>query len=95
MELIIKISNENNKVEENHIVFRNTTEDYMKLLTVIQLELPEVIEEIYYLLTTIVNDNKTDIFTTSKSICYITDKNELHLLKFDIKIKREKETNTK
>lgn len=95
MELTIKISNENNKMEENHIMFRNTPEDYMKLLSVIQMELPEIIEEVYYLLTIIANDNKTDIFTASKSICCITDRNKLHLLKFDIKIKREKETNTK
>ncbi len=95
MELTIKISNENNKVEENHVIFRNTPEDYMKLLSVILMELPEIIEEVYYLLTIIANDNKTDVFTASKSICCITDRNELHLLKFDIKIKREKETNTK
>lgn len=95
MELIIKISNENNDVTKHHVMFRNTPEDYMKLLSVILMELPEIIEEIYYLLTIIANDNKTDVFTTSKSICYITDKNKLHLLKFDIKIKREKETNTK
>lgn len=93
MELIIKASNENNEVTENHVIFRNTTEDYMKLLSVIQMELPEIIEEVYYLLTIIANDNKTDIFTASKSICCITDRNKLHLLKFDIKIKREKETN--
>ena len=43
MELIIKASNENNEVTENHVIFRNTTEDYMKLLSVIQMELPEII----------------------------------------------------
>ena len=89
------IYTDNAKVTENHIIFRNTPEDYMKLLSVIIIELPEIIEEVYYLLTIIANDNKTNVFTASKSICCITDKNELHLLKFDIKIKRKKETNTK
>ena len=94
MKLIIKASNENNEVTENHVIFRNTPEDYMKLLSITLMELPEIIEEVYYL-TIIANDNKTDVFTASKSICCITDRNELHLLKFDIKIKREKETPTK
>ena len=53
MELIIKASNENNEVTENHVIFRNTPEDYMKLLSVILMELPEIIEEVYYLLTII------------------------------------------
>ena len=53
MELIIKASNENNEVTENHVMFRNTPEDYMKLLSVILMELPEIIEEVYYLLTII------------------------------------------
>lgn len=58
MKLLIEITNEKQQKQGYDIDVKENYDNYLKLLYIIQEELPEILNEVYMLLITLLNDKK-------------------------------------
>ena len=72
MKLLIEITNEKQQKQGYDIEIKENYDNYIKLLMLIQEELPEILNEVYILLITLINDKKLNKVATRKSLATIT-----------------------
>ena len=97
MKLLIEITNEKEQKQGYDIDVKENYDNYLKLLYIIQEELPEILNEVYMLLITLINDKKLNKVATRKSLATITKDNKMFIVTFDIILLNdlEKEKNNK
>lgn len=97
MKLLIEITNEKEQKQGYDIDVKENYNNYLKLLMLIQEELPEILNEVYMLLITLINDKKLNKVATRKSIATITKDNKMFIVTFNIILLNdlEKEKNDK
>ena len=97
MKLLIEITNEKEQKQGYDIDIKENYDNYLKLLSIIQEELPEILNEVYMLLITLLNDKKLNKVATRKSLATITKDNKMFIVTFNIILLNdlEKEKNNK
>ena len=97
MKLLIEITNEKEQKQGYDIDVKENYDNYLKLLMLIQEELPEILNEVYMLLITLINDKKLNKVATRKSLATITKDNKMFIVTFNIILLNdlEKEKNDK
>ena len=97
MKLLIEITNEKEQKQGYDIEIKENYDNYLKLLMLIQEELPEILNEVYMLLITLINDKKLNKVATRKSLATITKDNKMFIVTFNIILLNdlEKEKNDK
>ena len=97
MKLLIEITNEKEQKQGYDIDVKENYDNYLKLLYIIQEELPEILNEVYMLLITLINDKKLNKVATRKSLATITKDNKMFIVTFNIILLNdlEKEKNNK
>ena len=97
MKLLIEITNEKEQKQGYDIDIKENYNNYLKLLFIIQEELPEILNEVYMLLITLINDKKLNKVATRKSLATITKDNKMFIVTFNIILLNdlEKEKNDK
>ena len=97
MKLLIEITNEKEQKQGYDIDVKENYDNYLKLLSIIQEELPEILNEVYMLLITLINDKKLNKVATRKSLATITKDNKMFIVTFNIILLNdlEKEKNNK
>ena len=97
MKLLIEITNEKEQKQGYDIEIKENYDNYIKLLMLIQEELPEILNEVYMLLITLINDKKLNKIATRKSLATITKDNKMFIVTFNIILLNdlEKEKNDK
>ena len=97
MKLLIEITNEKQQKQGYDIDVKENYDNYLKLLMLIQEELPEILNEVYMLLITLINDKKLNKVATRKSLATITKDNKMFIVTFNIILLNdlEKEKNDK
>ena len=97
MKLLIEITNEKEQKQGYDIDVKENYDNYLKLLFIIQEELPEILNEVYMLLITLINDKKLNKVATRKSLATITKDNKMFIVTFNIILLNdlEKEKNDK
>ena len=97
MKLLIEITNEKQQKQGYDIDVKENYDNYLKLLSIIQEELPEILNEVYMLLITLINDKKLNKVATRKSLATITKDNKMFIVTFNIILLNdlEKEKNNK
>ena len=97
MKLLIEITNEKQQKQGYDIDIKENYDNYLKLLMLIQEELPEILNEVYMLLITLINDKKLNKVATRKSLATITKDNKMFIVTFNIILLNdlEKEKNDK
>ena len=97
MKLLIEITNEKQQKQGYDIDVKENYDNYLKLLMLIQEELPEILNEVYMLLVTLINDKKLNKVATRKSLATITKDNKMFIVTFNIILLNdlEKEKNDK
>ena len=97
MKLLIEITNEKQQTQGYDIDVKENYNNYLKLLYIIQEELPEILNEVYMLLITLINDKKLNKVATRKSLATITKDNKMFIVTFNIILLNdlEKEKNDK
>ena len=97
MKLLIEITNEKEQKQGYDIDVKENYDNYLKLLYIIQEELPEILNEVYMLLITLINDKKLHKVATRKSLATITKDNKIFIVTFNIILLNdlEKEKNDK
>ena len=97
MKLLIEITNEKEQKQGYDIEIKENYDNYIKLLMLIQEELPEILNEVYMLLITLINDKKLNKVATRKSLATITKDNKMFIVTFNIILLNdlEKEKNDK
>ena len=97
MKLLIEITNEKEQKQSYDIDVKENYDNYLKLLSIIQEELPEILNEVYMLLITLINDKKLNKVATRKSLATITKDNKMFIVTFNIILLNdlEKEKNGK
>ena len=97
MKLLIEITNEKEQKQGYDIEIKENYDNYLKLLSIIQEELPEILNEVYMLLITLINDKKLNKVATRKSLATITKDNKMFIVTFNIILLNdlEKEKNDK
>ena len=97
MKLLIEITNEKQQKQGYDIDIKENYDNYLKLLFIIQEELPEILNEVYMLLITLINDKKLNKVATRKSLATITKDNKMFIVTFNIILLNdlEKEKNDK
>lgn len=97
MKLLIEITNEKEQKQEYDIDVKENYDNYLKLLYIIQEELPEILNEVYMLLITLLNDKKLNKVAARKSLATITKDNKMFMVTFNIILLKdlEKEKNDK
>ena len=97
MKLLIEITNEKEQKQGYDIDIKENYDNYLKLLMLIQEELPEILNEVYMLLITLINDKKLNKVATRKSLATITKDNKMFIVTFNIILLNdlEKEKNDK
>lgn len=97
MKLLIEITNEKEQKQGYDIDVKENYDNYLKLLSIIQEELPEILNEVYMLLITLINDKKLNKVATRKSLATITKDNKMFIVTFNIILLNdlEKEKNDK
>lgn len=97
MKLLIEITNEKQQKQGYDIDVKENYDNYLKLLSIIQEELPEILNEVYMLLITLINDKKLNKVATRKSLATITKDNKMFIVTFNIILLNdlEKEKNDK
>ena len=97
MKLLIEITNEKEQKQGYDIDVKENYNNYLKLLFIIQEELPEILNEVYMLLITLINDKKLNKVATRKSLATITKDNKMFIVTFNIILLNdlEKEKNDK
>ena len=84
MKLLIEITNEKEQKQGYDIDVKENYDNYLKLLYIIQEELPEILNEVYMLLITLINDKKLNKVATRKSLATITKDNKMFIVTFNI-----------
>ena len=84
MKLLIEITNEKEQKQGYDIEIKENYDNYLKLLMLIQEELPEILNEVYMLLITLINDKKLNKVATRKSLATITKDNKMFIVTFNI-----------
>ena len=84
MKLLIEITNEKQQKQGYDIEIKENYDNYLKLLYIIQEELPEILNEVYMLLITLINDKKLNKVATRKSLATITKDNKMFIVTFNI-----------
>ena len=97
MKLLIEITNEKEQKQGYDIEIKENYDNYLKLLMLIQEELPEILNEVYMLLITLINDKKLNKVAARKSLATITKDNKMLIVTFNIILLNdsEKEKNDK
>ena len=97
MKLLIEITNEKEQKQGYDIDVKENYDNYLKLLMMIQEELPEILNEVYMLLITLLNDKKLNKVAARKSLATITKDNKMFMVTFNIILLKdlEKEKNNK
>ena len=97
MKLLIEITNEKEQKQGYDIDIKENYDNYLKLLMIIQEEIPEILNEVYMLLITLINDKKLNKVATRKSLATITKDNKMFIVTFNIILLNdlEKEKNDK
>lgn len=97
MKLLIEIINEKEQKQGYDIDVKENYDNYIKLLYIIQEELPEILNEVYMLLITLLNDKKLNKVAARKSLATITKDNKMFIVTFNIILLKglEKEKNDK
>ena len=97
MKLLIEITNEKEQKQGYDIDVKENYDNYLKLLYIIQEELPEILNEVYMLLITLLNDKKLNKVAARKSLATITKDNKMFMVTFNIILLNdlEKEKNDK
>lgn len=97
MKLLIEITNEKEQKQGYDIDVKENYDNYLKLLYIIQEELPEILNEVYMLLITLLNDKKLNKVAARKSLATITKDNKMFMATFNIILLKdlEKEKNDK
>ena len=97
MKLLIEITNEKQQKQGYDIDVKENYDNYLKLLFIIQEELPEILNEVYMLLITLINDKKLNKVAARKSLATITKDNKMFIVTFNIILLNdlEKEKNNK
>ena len=97
MKLLIEITNEKEQKQGYDIDVKENYDNYLKLLSIIQEELPEILNEVYILLITLINDKKLNKVAARKSLATITKDNKMFIVTFNIILLNdlEKEKNDK
>ena len=97
MKLLIEITNEKQQKQGYDIDIKENYDNYLKLLSIIQEELPEILNEVYILLVTLINDKKLNKVAARKSLATITKDNKMFIVTFNILLLNdlEKEKNDK
>ena len=97
MKLLIEIKNEKEQKQSYDIEIKENYDNYLKLLMLIQEELPEILNEVYMLLITLINDKKLNKVAARKSLATITKDNKMLIVTFNIILLNdsEKEKNDK
>ena len=97
MKLLIEITNEKEQKQGYDIDVKENYDNYLKLLYIIQEELPEILNEVYMLLITLLNDKKLNKVAARKSLATITKDNKMFIVTFNIILLNdlEKEKNDK
>ena len=97
MKLLIEITNEKEQKQGYDIEIKENYDNYLKLLMLIQEELPEILNEVYMLLITLINDKKLNKVAARKSLATITKDNKMFIVTFNIILLNdlEKEKNDK
>ena len=97
MKLLIEITNEKEQKQGYDIDVKENYYNYLKLLFIIQEELPEILNEVYILLVTLINDKKLNKVAARKSLATITKDNKMFIVTFNIILLNdlEKEKNDK
>ena len=97
MKLLIEITNEKEQKQGYDIDVKENYDNYLKLLFIIQEELPEILNEVYMLLITLINDKKLNKVAARKSLATITKDNKMFIVTFNIILLNdlEKEKNDK
>ena len=97
MKLLIEITNEKQQKQGYDIKIKENYDNYLKLLILIQEELPEILNEVYMLLITLINDKKLNKVAARKSLATITKDNKMFIVTFNIILLNdlEKEKNDK
>ena len=97
MKLLIEIINEKEQKQGYDIDVKENYDNYLKLLFIIQEELPEILNEVYMLLITLINDKKLNKVAARKSLATITKDNKMFIVTFNIILLNdlEKEKNDK
>ena len=97
MKLLIEITNEKEQKQGYDIDVKENYDNYLKLLYIIQEELPEILNEVYMLLITLINDKKLNKVAARKSLATITKDNKMFMVTFNIILLKdlEKEKNDK
>ena len=97
MKLLIEITNEKQQKQGYDIDIKENYDNYLKLLSIIQEELPEILNEVYMLLITLINDKKLNKVAARKSLATITKDNKMFIVTFNIILLNdlEKEKNNK
>lgn len=97
MKLLIEITNEKEQKQGYDIDIKENYDNYLKLLYIIQEELPEILNEVYMLLITLLNDKKLNKVAARKSLATITKDNKMFMVTFNIILLNdlEKEKNDK
>ena len=97
MKLLIEITNEKEQKQGYDIDIKENYDNYLKLLSIIQEELPEILNEVYMLLITLINDKKLNKVAARKSLATITKDNKMFIVTFNIILLNdlEKEKNNK
>lgn len=97
MKLLIEITNEKEQKQGYDIDVKENYDNYLKLLSIIQEELPEILNEVYMLLIALINDKKLNKVATRKSLATITKDNKMFIVTFNIILLNdlEKEKNDK
>ena len=84
MKLLIEITNEKQQKQGYDIDVKENYDNYLKLLMLIQEELPEILNEVYMLLITLINDKKLNKVAARKSLATITKDNKMFIVTFNI-----------
>ena len=84
MKLLIEITNEKEQKQGYDIDVKENYDNYLKLLFIIQEELPEILNEVYMLLITLINDKKLNKVAARKSLATITKDNKMFIVTFNI-----------
>lgn len=84
MKLLIEITNEKEQKQGYDIDVKENYDNYLKLLSIIQEELPEILNEVYMLLITLLNDKKLNKVAARKSLATITKDNKMFMVTFNI-----------
>ena len=97
MKLLIEITNEKEQKQGYDIDVKENYDNYLKLLYIVQEELPEILNEVYMLLITLLNDKKLNKVAARKSLATITKDNKMFMVTFNIILLKdlEKEKNNK